>query len=85
MTPNRVESGEIFQTAFLFFYFVPQCYHWSQKPNSIVKIRSVIAVFCVFVFVDEHDEFDVVDSLNLPIKFDENGSVEDEIYKVLSL
>ena len=25
MTPNRVESVEIFQTNFLFFYFVPQC------------------------------------------------------------
>ena len=42
MTPNRVESGEIFQTTFLFFYFVPQC---NQMYISNV-IAKKIDLYC---------------------------------------
>ena len=54
MTLNRVESGEIFQTTFLFFYFVPQCnLSKLQRLLALDNTKNIILMQLVLITAEE--------------------------------
>ena len=60
MTPNRVESGEIFQTTFLFFILFPSViYHLYNNYSTIVVNKqqdsSKLCEFCFNVTIVTRD------------------------------